>query len=108
MVNYRFGGYNNSNATPVISAGTATISGQVLGTNGYPAANYPMSAAVNGQMRPQSGTDSSGRYSVTVTIGSTVTVAPVTQAGITSEPPRYTFSRIQANAPGSNFQLKRT
>ncbi len=106
MTNYRFGGYNTYNSVPVITPGTATVSGQVYGVNGAPMSNYPMSSAVNGQMRPQSTTDSSGYYSVTVAIGSTVTISPVTKGGITSQPPRYTFANILSSSSGNNFRLR--
>jgi len=82
-----------------------TVSGQVIGTNGAPARNFPMDNDVNGR-RTAGATDTSGRYAVTALRGSDISVAPRTPPGVTSTPPRYTFINQQSNAPSRNFRLR--
>lgn len=84
---------------------SATISGQVIGTTGTPARNFPMSSNINGNYFASS-TDMTGRYAVSATRGSNVTVAPQLQLGVTSMPPSYTFINLQNDAPNRDFRLR--
>jgi hypothetical protein len=86
------------------SAGV-TVSGQVIGTSGAPAANLRMDRTINGRYSAGD-TDAYGRYAVSGVRGSDLSVAPRTLPGVVSTPPNYAFITLQSDAPGRNFTLR--
>ena len=84
-----------------------TVSGQVIGTNNYPATLYPMNATVNGRSA-NTQTDTVGRYAVQGMRGSDISVGPRLLSGLTSTPPNRHFINLQSDRLNSDFVLRGT